>query len=136
MNGNDIYQKYSTRFGVTAESAQASDSDDAENLGVFGYVRGRTDRAEMLELKKRTGNIRAVSYSWIQKVDFDPSSGITIYAGDETITIRGRNLNSGQQTTVLAGIIKHRALWIVESDQSALLQADKSAAVVESIQWT
>jgi hypothetical protein len=130
-------QKYATRFGENPGATGTSDSEGTEDLGAFGFLRGNTDRAEMLELKKKTGNIRAIGYGWIQKVDFDPSTGITLHAGDETIKIKGRNLNAvaRQQTSLLGGIFRHRVPWISESDQSATLQADKSDVVVEAIEW-
>jgi hypothetical protein len=137
MSGNQPLQKYASRFSENAETAATSDAEGTEDLGAFGFLRGTSDRAEMLELRKKTGNIRAIGYGWIQKVDFDPSAGLTLYAGDEKIRIRGRNLNgiARQQTSLLGGIIRHRVPWIVESDQSATLQADKSAVVVEAIEW-
>ena len=137
MSGNSTIQKYATRFGEGPEAASSADAEGTEDLGAFGFLRGRTDRAEMLELRKKSGNIRAVAYGWIQKVDFDPSVGLTIYAGDEKIIIKGRNLNAvaRQQATLLGGIVRHRIPWISESDQSATLQADKHAVVVEAIEW-
>jgi hypothetical protein len=137
MSGNNTLQKYATRFGDGAEQGKESDAEGTEDLGAFGFLRGTSDRAEMLELRKKTGNIRAIGYGWIQKVDFDPSAGLTLYAGDETIRIKGRNLNAvaRQQTSLLGGIIRHRVPWISESDQSAMLQADKSTVVVEAIEW-
>jgi hypothetical protein len=137
MNGNSVNQKYATRFAEGPEAGGALEAEGTEDLGVFGLLRGRTDRAEMLELRKKCGNIRAVAYGWIRKVDFDASGGITIYAGDEKITIKGRNLNAtaGQQPTLLGGIVRHRVPWIAESDQSTTLQADKHAVVVEVIDW-
>jgi hypothetical protein len=137
MSGNPTLQKYASRFGEEAEHGATSDLDGTENLGNYGFLRGARDTAEMLELRKRTGNIRAISYGWIQKVDYDPSSGVTIFAGDEKIRIKGRNLNliARQQISLLGGIIRHRVPWISESDQSATLQADKSDVVVEAIEW-
>jgi hypothetical protein len=137
MSGNSTMQKYATRFGESPEAAGCSDAEGTEDLGTFGFLRGSRDRAEMLELRKRTGNIRAISFSWIQKVDYDPSSGITLFAGDEKIRIKGRNLNqvARQQTSLLGGIIRHRIPWISESDQSTTMQADKNAVVVEMIEW-
>jgi hypothetical protein len=137
MSGNQPLQKYATRFSENAETAATSDAEGTEDLGALGFLRGTSDKAEMLELRKKTGNVRAIGYGWIQKVDFDPSAGLTLYAGDEKIRIRGRNLNgiARQQTSLLGGIIRHRVPWIMESDQSATLQADKSAVVVEAIEW-
>lgn len=137
MSGNSTIQKYASRFGEGPEAATPADAEGTEDLGAFGFLRGRTDRAEMLELRKKTGNIRAIPYGWIQKVDFDPSAGLTIYAGEEKIVIKGRNLNAiaRQQTTLLGGIVRHRIPWISESDQSTTLQADKNAVIVEAIDW-
>jgi hypothetical protein len=137
MSGNNTLQKYAKRFGDGPEQGTEADAEGTEDLGAFGLLRGRTDRAEMLELRKKTGNIRAIGYGWIQKVDFDPSAGITLHAGEEKIRIKGRNLNvvARQQTSLLGGIIRHRVPWIAESDQSTVLQADKNSLVVESIEF-
>jgi hypothetical protein len=138
MSGNNTLQKYADRFGEIAETGAGSDAEGTENLGAFSLLRGVRDRAEMLELRRKGGDIRAVGYGWIEKVDFDPSAGITLYIGaGQTIKIKGRNLNTvtRQQISLLGGILRHRVPWIVESDQSGLLQADKGDVVVEVIEW-
>ena len=137
MSANTTPQKYATRFAENAESGATADAEETEDVGAFGFLRGSRDRAEMLELRKKTGNIRAVGYGWIEKVDFDPSGGIVLHAGAETIKIKGRNLNAvaRPQVSLLGGIIRHRVPWICESDQSTILQADKDAVVVEAIEW-
>ena len=137
MNANPPLVKYATRFGDSAEAAVSSDAEGTENRGAFGLLRGTRDRAEMLELRKKTGNIRAVGYGWIEKVDFDPSDGITLYLGEETIRIKGRNLNmiADEKPSMLGGIVRHRVPWIAEADQSTMLKADKISVLVESIEW-
>jgi hypothetical protein len=137
MNASSPVTKYATRFGDPVDGASAPGTDGTENLGAFGFLRGARDRSEMLELRKKTGNIRAIGYGWIGKVDFDPSGGITLFVGDETIRIRGRNLNAvaSEQPSLLGGILRHRVPWVGEADQSTLLQADKTSVLVESIEW-
>jgi hypothetical protein len=137
MSANTTPQKYASRFAENVESGATADAEEIENFVAFGFLRGSRDRSEMLELRKKTGNIRAVGYGWIEKVDFDPSGGILLHVGAETIKIKGRNLNAiaRQQVSLLGGIIRHRVPWICESDQSATLQADKNAVVVEAIEW-
>ena len=137
MNASPQHAKYATRFSDEAVASATSDAEGTENLGAFGFLRGSRDRAEMLELRQKTGNIRAIGYGWIEKVDFDPSAGITLFVGSETIRIRGRNLNvlASQQVSLLGAIIRHRAPWIGEADQSTALQSDKTAVVVEKIEW-
>jgi hypothetical protein len=136
MSGNTTQPKFASRFSEGIE-APAAESEGTEDLGAFGFLRGTRDRAEMLELRKKTGNIRAIGYGWLEKVDFDPSGGIVLHAGNETIKIKGRNLNTvaRQQISLLGGIIRHRVPWICEADQSTALQADKNSVVVEAIEW-
>jgi hypothetical protein len=136
MSGSTTLQKYASRINDGGELG-VSDNEGTEDLGVFGLFRGTRDRAEMLELKKKTGNIRAIGYSWIQKVDYDPSTGITLHVGDERIKVKGRNLNTiaRSQTSLLGGIIRHRVPWICESDQSRTLQSENNDVVVEAIEW-
>jgi hypothetical protein len=139
MSGKTTLQKYADRLGDGAEAGAGSDAEGTENLGAFSFLRGARERAEMLELRRKGGDIRAMGYSWLERVDFDPSAGLTLYFGSgQTIRIKGRNLNTvtRQQISLLGGILRHRVPLIVESDQSGvLLQADKSAVVVEAIEW-
>jgi hypothetical protein len=137
MNANPPFTKYANRFGDNTETATSSDAEGTENFGAFGFLRGTRDRAEMLELRKKTGDIRAIGYAWIQKVDFDPSGTITLFAGDEIIRIKGRNLNAvaSQQMSLWGGILRHRVPFICEADQSKALQADNHSIVVEAIEW-
>jgi hypothetical protein len=137
MNANTNLQKYVDRFNDGTESGAGSDAE--ENLGAFGLLRGTRDRADFLELKKKSGDIRAVGYGWIENVDFDPSPAcITLhFNAGRTVKIKGRNLNAvtRQQLSLLGGILRLRVLWIVESDQSTTFQADKDVVVVETIEW-
>jgi hypothetical protein len=130
MNANISNQKYTSRFGDGPERSADTDAEGTEHLGAYGLLRGSRDRSEMLELRKKTGNIRAISYAWLEKVDFD-------YAGQEKIRIKGRNLDAiaSHHISLLGGVLRKRVPWISESNQSALLQADKDAVVVESIDW-
>jgi hypothetical protein len=92
MNGNSTIQKYSDRFADNPNAAMSVE-EGAEDFGGWGLLRGLRDRAEMLELRKKTGNVRAVGYSWIGRVDYDPSAGIILWVGEEKIYIKGRHLN-------------------------------------------
>jgi hypothetical protein len=137
MSDNSTIQKYASRVReFDADSAVASNPEGAEDFGSFGFLRGTRDRAVMLELRKRTGTIRAIGYSWIQTVDFDPSDGITLYCGDACIQIKGRNLNAvaSQQLSLVGAIVRHRVPWIVETNQRDLLQSGGDT-VIEAIEW-
>ena len=104
----------------------------------------------MLELRKKSGNIRAIPYNWIESVEFDPSEGITLRSSVTVIKIKGRNLNgtshagdgksinNGNASTnaqLFASICRHRVPWIREADRVSLISADADAAVIDSIEW-
>jgi len=133
---SSILHKYVGR-NETSELSHISEMETLDDLGAFGWLRGFRERAAMLELRKKTGNILAIPYGWIERAEFDPSEGITLYTCGKIITIRGRNLNSDIRPHIrlFQGIAQHRVLWIQESEQSASLQAAKDATVVEQIQW-
>ncbi len=130
-------QKYLVKSGdKPIVSAATDDPEIADDLGTFGWLRGR-DRAIMLELRKKNGNIVAVGYSWLERVEFDPSEGITLHVAGQKIRIKGRNLNGAVRPTVrlFQGITRHKVAWIQEADESAGLQAGKSATVIERIDF-
>lgn len=95
--------------------ARIQEPDD--DLGAFGWARGIKDRAIMLELRKRTGDVVAIGYSFIERIDFDPSEGITIHTLGKRISITGSNLSAEVRpgVSLLAGLCRHRVPWIQES---------------------
>lgn len=122
----------------TGEADQvAADADATDDLGSFGFLRGVRERAVSLELRKKNGNIVAIPYGWIEKLEFDPSDGITLHAGGQKIRIKGRNLNAAIRPTVrlFEGIARHRVAWIQEADEPTRLEADKHTTVIDSIQF-
>ena len=137
MSGK-ILDRYSGRGSeLVAEASAGADDDGTEDLGVFGWLRGTRDRSVMLELRKKTGDILAIGYGWIERIEFDPSKGITLKCGRQEIRIKGRNLNGEARPLVrlFQGLTRHRVPWIQEAGQGAALIADKQAPVIESIEW-
>ncbi|HEY1684376.1 MAG TPA: hypothetical protein VGG19_06415 [Tepidisphaeraceae bacterium] len=130
-----ILQKYTERSGVADSDATTPEVEVTENLGCFGWFRGIQDRAIMLELRKKTGAIVAIGYGWIERVDFDPSDGIVLYALGQKICIKGRNLNADvrEQVSLFNGVCRHRVPWIQEVDEPGRLQAGERATIVEEI---
>ena len=132
-----ILQKYTGKNGDKSIGSAATDeAETADDLGAFGWLRGR-DRAIMLELRKKNGNIVAVGYSWLERVEFDPSEGITLHVGGQRIRIKGRNLNGEVRPNVrlFQGITRHKVPFIQEADEPAALQAGKSVTIIEKIEW-
>jgi hypothetical protein len=111
--------------------------DGVEDLGGFGWLRSTRDRSVMIELRKKSGDILAIGYGWIDRIEFDPSKGITLKCGTHEIRIKGRNLNSEvrPQVRLFQGLTRHRVPWLQEAGHGSVLVADKQTAVIESIEW-
>ena len=136
---DSILQKYT---GRTAESIPAIDSplvetDSLEDLGAFGWLRGVRDRAVMLELRKKDGNVVAVGYAWLERAEFDASIGITLHIVGKTIRIKGRHLNTELRPNVrlFQGITRHRVSWIQEADLPTAMESQGQGILVERIEW-
>ena len=134
-----VLSKYLSREekGIDETIGPDSGSDGTEDLGAFGWMRGQRERSVMLELRKKTGDVLAVGYGWIERMEFNPSEGITLHCGRLTIRIKGRNLNgeARPQVRLFQGFTRHRVPWIQEADHAADLRADQKAVVVEAIEW-
>ena len=91
----------------------------------------------MLELRKKNGNVLAIGYGWLERVEFDPSEGITLHLVGQKIRIKGRNLNGAVRPDVrlFQGIARHKVAWIQEADGPTAMQAGKAATVIENIEW-
>jgi hypothetical protein len=119
------------------DPAPSADSVAVDDLHSFGWLRGIRDRATMLELRKKTGGCLAIGYSWIERVEFDPTEGITLHVHGEKIRIKGRNLNSEVRPEVrlFQGIARHRVAWIQEAGRSAGMNGAERVTIVEEIVW-
>lgn len=63
--------------------------------------------------------------------------GITLHVGGQTITLRGRNLNTEARPNVrlFQGITRHRVPWIQEADEPAAMEFQGQGTLVEEIEW-
>lgn len=138
MSDSDILPRYAERIASErSELDPRFDSELWDDLGCFGWLRGQRERAAMIELRKRDGNILAVGYGWLEKIAFDPSDGITLYLAGQTIRIAGRNLNVEIRPGVrlFEGMTRHRIPWLREVARGESLRSPEGACVVESIMW-
>jgi hypothetical protein len=133
-----LLDKYTGRRSTADEESDDGFEVDggSEDLGAFGWLRGPRERAVMLELRKKDGAIVAVAYGFINRVEFNPSEGITLRCGQEKILIKGRGLNAEirAQIRLFLGITRHRVAWIQEADPATLLRTEKNVVIVEAIE--
>lgn len=97
------------------------DDQPVDDYMAFAWLRGIKDRAVMLQLRRRTGDVVALGYAWIERVELDPSSCITIVHQGRRVEIRGRNLNAEVRPNIrlFDGITRQRVTWVQEAAQLA-----------------
>ena len=116
--------------GVSGE-----DSEEVEDVGFFGWLRGTRDRAVMLELRKKDGSVVAYDYAILRKIEHDPSQGVTLHFSGEAVKITGRNLKEDVKpgVSLVRGLLWHRIPWIREASDAENLKAGEAAIVIERI---
>ncbi len=122
MSDSNLLQRYTRQVrpeAIEPASPLADlglDPDAADDFACFGYLRGNRERALMLELRKRTGDVLAVGYGWIEQITFNPSEGITLHLGSQSIRILGTRLNAEVRPNVrlFEGLTRHRVSWVSE----------------------
>jgi hypothetical protein len=119
------------------DPTSSPDSGGVDDFHSFGWLRGIRERATMLELRKKSGEVVAIGYSWIERVEFNPTEGITLHVHGEKIRIKGRNLNAEVRPEVrlFRGIARHRVAWVQEADRPGRLNGDEMATMVDEIVW-
>ena len=127
------------RTGDESERRKSAEPRPAEmtDFGSFGCLTDAHRPADFLELRLKSGNIGAISYGWIEFIEFDPSVGITIDARGTKYRIKGRNLNLEVREGVrmFEGIVRRRVTWIREADRGVSFESNSTAIVIESIDW-
>jgi hypothetical protein len=79
----------------------------------------------MLELRFKTGNAKALAYSYLVGIDFDPSEGIMLDFSGYEVRISGQNLRP-----LFSGLVAQRVAAIQEVDE---LYAEASSAPVATV---
>jgi RNase P/RNase MRP subunit p29 len=119
------------------EPVPSTDGCAVDDFHSFGWLRGIRERATMLELRKKSGDVMAIGYNWIERVEFNPTDGITLHVHGEKIRIKGRNLNveSRPEVRLFQGIARHRVAWVQEADRPGSLKGSDRATIIEEIAW-
>jgi hypothetical protein len=129
---DQILSRYTTPPPADVVDTEIEAADEGQ---CWGYLRGARERAVMLELRKRDGNILAVSYAWLDRVEYDPSSGICLHLSGKEINVIGNNLRSARIDTpcLFSSLVRHRCLWIRECLHDQMIGSNRS--LVQSLRW-
>lgn len=137
-----LLDKYTSRVGrggtAAADASPARpESEEIEDHGCFGWLRGIRDRAVMLELRKKDGRILAIPYGWIERIEYDPDKGIVLVCGGKSISISGHGLASDAPaaSSLLSGLIRHRVPWVREAPGMLATSGQSDLCVIERILW-
>lgn len=126
-----VLERHLLKGGTLAEELRRhgdQDPDAADDLGCFGWLRGVRERALMLELRKRDGNIVAVPYAYIERMEYDPSEGIALLVPGFRVVLKGRDLNAEvrPQVRLFDGLVRHRVPWVRDAQKNAIDSAGPS----------
>ncbi len=92
-------------------------------LQCFGVAKENRPSPPMLVLRARTGDERALMYSYMVDIDFNPSHGIVIRFVNRKVTLKGRHLRA-----IFQRLVDHRVAWVQEIDE-AIVQDEATTAV-------
>ena len=131
---DDIFDQQPPRR-KPAPPLPVSDSEMVDDLGSFGWLRSGRERAIMLEVRHKNGQITAHSYGWLESAEFNPSEGISLNFSGKTVKLIGRNLNVECRPDVrlFEGLLRHRVPWIQEADEPTLAESLESCVVIEEV---
>ncbi len=105
-----------------------SQVEQQDDFKFFGIEPQNTGRALLFELRFRSGRRLGFPYSYLTKLDFEPSEGITIYASDVVILVKGRNLD-----VVFNYLLQNRLTYIRE-DETGTDTSSEGETFIESIE--
>jgi len=121
----ELLRKLSRTSGSSSGSQSFDDGEEAKE-SCYGWLRGRHERAEMLEFRFRSGRYFSLAYSCLYSVDFDPPIGITLNFGEILVLLQGRSL-----AHIAESAKRHRLVWIEEVDPVRDLSAESAPAVTK-----
>jgi len=137
MNDSLVDRLVSRELATGPSGHDRDDETDIADLGTFGFLRGSRERATMLELRRKDGNILAIAYGYIDKAEFNPSEGITLHLAGHKIRIKGRNLNveAMPKVKLFEAITRHRVPWIQEASEPDRMTIRDGTPIIDVIEW-
>jgi hypothetical protein len=109
-DATELLKRFRIDKGGTDGGSEFDERDEARG-SCYAWLRGRSERVEMVEFRFRSGRHLALAYSWLFSVDFDPPHGLTLNFGDVLVGLQGRGL-----AHVAECARRHRLLWVEEVD--------------------
>jgi hypothetical protein len=106
----------------------ASKKPAPKAFDIGGTGKGTNWRGLMFSIKLKTGDCAAFPYAYLQRIDWDPSKGLTLHLTSELITIEGRYLEE-----LYYALLDHLVREITEADADYQTAPEKEAFIEQII---
>lgn len=103
-------QEDNTRKWGSYHNKVAANQDNEFVSEFIGIERQNGERSIMLDIQFQDGKQKAIPYTYLSGIDYDPSNGIVLEFMEKKITISGRNLEKLYEYLLL-----HRVNYIKEN---------------------
>ena len=115
-----------------ADRDERPSDETAQESEAFSLISSQRQQKLMVEFRFKTGNARALAYSYLVGIEFDPSTGIKMDFSGYEVQIVGRNL-----APWFAGLVAQRVAAVTETDElQAEAKLPSDATVVTEIKIT
>jgi hypothetical protein len=133
MPADEALRTFAAKIGAPPRREEP-EPDTCDDCGAFGWLRGR-ERALMLELRFKTGNVVALAYAWLERVEYDPSEALMLTFGRQLVKLEGSGLAADirPNMSLLQGLVRQRITWICESGNRTLPGAHATDVAVTRI---
>jgi hypothetical protein len=112
------------------DAGEGAELEREADYPAYSILSADRQRKVMVEFRRKNGNAKALAYSYLVALDFDPSEGIAMDFSGYTVKIAGRNLRP-----LFEGVVAQRVAVVREMDE---LQAEanlpQDATVVTKIE--
>lgn len=104
---------------------EGTDSEPVEEKAAYSILSADRQRKVMVEFRWKHGNAKALAYSYLVALGFDPSEGINMDFSGYTVNIVGRKLRP-----LFEGLVAQRVAVVREMDE---LQAEANLPDGETV---
>lgn len=118
-DSGDITTKYAHRPIVRSRGVETTAAEQA-----YSVLSANQGHELMLDVRLKTGDRVALPYSYLSRIEFDPSAALLLDFTATRLTIRGRNLGP-----LYNGLLMHKVTWIQESDPMNQADVDTTTLI-------
>ena len=120
------------KFGLVQGGRIDHELDDLdirpEDYRAYALDRQARPSNAMLDFWLSNGNQKAIAYTHLYDVDFDPSTGLVLTFSEHVVVVAGRNLDE-----LYRGLKRHRVIYLWEADPPTVKLSTMGEPVITQI---